>query len=159
MKAELCEEAALGYCLFKLHGDVLQVTPTYWGYNPRGPPTLGVTNMVTSMKKGCSSDVDYILAAVSKDHITNLAKLPSAYVQGDYKDIPYATFHPSARLQLLTGGTRSAASKIIFQALQPKEKGKDMTKAKEKAHKDLADRTTPLFKIANWVVKLYDFGM
>ena len=132
-------------------------------YNPRDPPKDATMAMKIKMVENCSSDEQYLLAATSRSCVTNLTQLSSAYSPGDYEKLPCAKFEPSATVFFLTGGTRSAASRILFEELlkvELKEGQKKKSKRREKrTNRDQPSRSTPLFKAANWVVQLYDFGM
>lgn len=118
--------------------------------------------MAAKMVKNCSSNEQYLLAATSRSCVTNLTQLSSAYSPGDYDMLPYAKFEPSTTVFFLTGGTRSAASRILFEKLLKVELGggqKKKSKREKRTNRDQPSRSTPLFKVANWVVQLYDFGM
>ena len=109
--------------------------------------------MVAKMAEKCSSDEQFLTAAVSSGSITNQTKLPLTYSPEDYQRIPHAIFGPSATVFFLTGGTRNGASGILFKNLLKRGSGE-----KGKAKKEPSGRSSLLFKAANWVVQLYDFG-
>ena len=138
--------------LIKLHGgDAGQkLTLDFKTYNSRVPPKNAVTTMAIKMGQKCLSDEHYLLAAVSRSSVTNIARLHPTYSSKDYNDLSPAEFTLSAKVFFLMGGTRRAASEIFHWKL-PREK--------KKGSRNTTNRTTPLFKAANWVVHLYDFGM
>ena len=84
------------------------------------------------MAQNCLSDKEFLLAAVSKDSVTNLNKLPQNYAPGDYCKISYARFEQFATVFFLMGGTRSATSANYPENLLKEKKGK-----KEKSKEDV----------------------
>ena len=147
-----CTKASLGFTLIKLHGNDAgqKLTLDFKMYNPRVPPKKAVTTMAVKMGQKCLSDEHYLLAAVSRNSITNITRFHPTYSSKDYHRLSPAEFTPSTTVFFLTGGTRRAASEILHQ---------NLLRGKKKASGNTTNRTTPLFKAANWVVHLYDFGM
>lgn len=127
------------------------------------------------LTKGCHSDVEAncLIAAISRGSVKNLSKLPSQYKQEDYTKTPHAKFTASSTVFFLTGGTRHKASANAFKSLAKKKTGqfgqqmdkkgpKSSRKSKDQEvwdKRDLLSQPTLQFKLANWIVQLYDIGM
>jgi len=109
------------------------------------------------MQVSCFSDEYYMKATVYKAAITNLSKPPKAYSPSDYTTIPYVEFRPATTVFFLTGRIWKEASKEAFQSMctsTKKPKGAQLMDKKQDSVK-----SAPLFKVANWVVQLYDHSI
>lgn len=157
---ELCNSALLGFGMVTIHTTATDDPPhnfDFHMYNPRTPPKAAVSSMAKKMQVSCLSDEHYMKATVSQAAITNISKLPKEYSPSDYAIIPYVEFKPATTVFFLTGGTRKEASKETFQSMRPstkKPKAAQVVDAKKSSV-----RSAPLFKVANWVVQLYDHGV
>lgn len=126
-------------------------------YNPRIPPKDAVDRMAKVMRVSCFSDIYYLKAAVSRKAVTNISDLLPVYSSTDFATIPHIGFRSTAIVYFLTGGTRNEASRIVFQSLRPSTK---KPRGVQEADNDKSlDRSVTLFKVANWVVQLYDYGV
>lgn len=129
-------------------------------YNPRSPPKAALLKMTNHMETvGCESGTHYLRAAVSPAAIKNPQDLLSEYSPDKYTTISYAVFDPAYTVWFLSGGTRIAASRKVFNTLLGKGQKKGAKAKKVISGGKTPDRSEPLFKVANWVVQLYDFGM
>lgn len=168
----LCSQACLGFAKITLHGSDTASGHTFdfTCFNPRYLPKDRVTTMATSMERHCDSDTETLKAAVCKDNIQNLRKLPPAYLPKDYTTVPHVEFKPGTTTTVffLTGGTRYRASKQVFDSLTKTQQKKIGTKKPKRGEKskgseesETPDQLTlvPLDKVANWIVQLYDFGV
>ena len=96
----------------------------FLSYNPRVPLPDAVQEMLQKMKIAYESDVHHLIVAVSQASIKNLTQLPHEYSPHNYARIPYAEFDPSSVVFFLTGGTRNAASKRVFESFGPTKQKK-----------------------------------
>jgi hypothetical protein len=156
----------LGFALVTLHTAELVIPSPrldFTRYNPRIPPKDAVSLMSKKMKKVCSSEEHYLKAAVSRTSVKNLNKLLSTYSTQEYATIPNAEFSSTATVFFLTGGTRNEASGRTFQNLlgskKKQKKTAQVVQVKGGRGVETLSRSDLLFKVANWVVQLYDFGM
>lgn len=157
---DLCDSALLGFGMVTLHtSTVTNSGPVFdFGlYNPRTPPKSAVSAMAKDMETSCYSDVYYLKAAVSRVAVTNISKLLPTYSSVDYATIPYVELGSGATVYFLTGGTRNEASRAAFKSIRPTTKKPKATQEADRK-KNLV-RSGPIFKITNWVVQLYDFGV
>jgi hypothetical protein len=153
----LCESTFLGFGMITLHSTVVTSTKfDFHLYNPRTPPKDAVNNMAKKMQVSCLSDEFPMTAAVSRAAVTNISNLLSVYSPPHYTTIHYAEFRADTTVFFLTGGTRNQASGKAFQSMRPST-GKPKT-AQVKDEEKNTVRSAPLFKVTNWVVKLYDYG-
>ena len=164
MLDSLCTKAFLGFGMVTLHTakvDILSPTFNFTRYNPRVPPKAAVELMSKQMEKICVSDEHFLTAAVSHTFIKDLGGLSPTYSTQDYITIPYVEFSPTATVFFLTGGTRNEASKQTFLSLQKSAKQKESKQKKTALNSEdrMITRSELLFKVSNWVVQLYDFGM
>lgn len=154
----LCDSALLGFCMVNIHPIPTKepkLELDFQSYNPRTPPSDAVKKMTKGMEKACLSNIYHLTAAVSKQAVTNLNQLSQVYFSNEYETLPFAEFRPNTTVYFLSGGTRNEASGSVLKATGP-----TTGKPKSRQQADHAvSRSSNLFKLANWAVELYDYGV